>query len=879
MIKQLRTKNFGKLKDGTIELSDVTVFEGNNEAGKTTLFDAILTGLCRPKGNTQTGKSIKNRYGESFEIEIYDQNGQEISGTFPDETEFLNLYAIRSGDVFLSAKSGDNWVSEVQSRLFTGGIDPAKIIQDLESQSSDHKNKQYNKEIQALESDLENFERRLQEKRLTREDILTEGEKISGLDDQIKEISEQISKTYNEASRIKVALEFQEKIRNKNKTGQILLAMKLEAKLASEISSGAVFKEDSIKEIDSLQKEMFRIQKELSNSKARYEMLLKEFGKEIPGNEELAGLETELERNSLYKNDLTGELDSIIKNRELVNDEIKALRIRIEAYDGEISRKKAQLNDKKAGLGELEKRTGEAGKVIKEINDFFLRPHNVIIHTWNKLLLIPGIMLLVLSPILFNVYLIAGIASAITAIILLIMSRKSEIQKDVSDEIDFVSQQKEHWRLNLDDSLENTDSIEGIRSVLSSIKAAGKNASEDISALEAEIASIERESGEMESSLRRCSLKSSGIEKELSDWMLRQRVRSRDEYIGKLKGYTDLFIKTNEIKNDRIRFQTRKKELEASIQSLEKELEEKKMENETWLSEHGVGERDEYNNRVLMMEQTKAELKKVREQISSYRKDPLKLRLESEALLNELSQQGIPDEGLGEDEIKRMRTSLEEFSARLDSLKQTRTEKEKERLEKAGEIRGSLGTLPDEILSLERQIHYSGKKIHQLRLKKSAAKKAIEIFSNIAQDSALMYENLSDDVSGIFSEILGTQGQSVKIGTIAIKPEAMNDSLKASDKYGIIRSIDVLSSGTRDVLYFALRLALSKKNSRGCKSLFLDEPFLTLDEERIKSAVKFLRLFQEETKWQIIFFTKEKALKSAVQKEFPEAIVQRAENL
>ena len=58
MIKELRLKSFGKFRDAAFAFSPVTVFAGDNESGKTTIFDAIFCSACsRPATNSIAGIS------------------------------------------------------------------------------------------------------------------------------------------------------------------------------------------------------------------------------------------------------------------------------------------------------------------------------------------------------------------------------------------------------------------------------------------------------------------------------------------------------------------------------------------------------------------------------------------------------------------------------------------------------------------------------------------------------------------------------------------------------------------------------------------------------------------------------------------------------
>ena len=46
VLSRLTLQKFGKFVDKAFDFSDITVFRGDNETGKTTLFDAISVALC-----------------------------------------------------------------------------------------------------------------------------------------------------------------------------------------------------------------------------------------------------------------------------------------------------------------------------------------------------------------------------------------------------------------------------------------------------------------------------------------------------------------------------------------------------------------------------------------------------------------------------------------------------------------------------------------------------------------------------------------------------------------------------------------------------------------------------------------------------------------
>ncbi len=146
MIRELKIRSFGRFKNTSFSMDRITLFHGRNESGKTTIFDAIFTELCKPKATKKQGRRIRKRYGDYTEVEVI-FSGQPVT---IDEDEFLNLYAVHSGNMNLDLKSNSSWTEKIKADLFTGGIDPAKISRELANLASTSNTLKHNKELNSL---------------------------------------------------------------------------------------------------------------------------------------------------------------------------------------------------------------------------------------------------------------------------------------------------------------------------------------------------------------------------------------------------------------------------------------------------------------------------------------------------------------------------------------------------------------------------------------------------------------------------------------------------------------------------------------------------------------------------------------------------------
>jgi DNA sulfur modification protein DndD len=99
MIEKILVESFGLFEKRDFALSDSTVFYGPNEAGKTTLFDALFTRLCKIPKRGDYVRDIYQRHGDRMNAEILPKEHEESF----EVDEFKNLYSIRSGDLLTLA--------------------------------------------------------------------------------------------------------------------------------------------------------------------------------------------------------------------------------------------------------------------------------------------------------------------------------------------------------------------------------------------------------------------------------------------------------------------------------------------------------------------------------------------------------------------------------------------------------------------------------------------------------------------------------------------------------------------------------------------------------------------------------------------------------
>lgn len=144
-----------------------------------------------------------------------------------------------------------------------------------------------------------------------------------------------------------------------------------------------------------------------------------------------------------------------------------------------------------------------------------------------------------------------------------------------------------------------------------------------------------------------------------------------------------------------------------------------------------------------------------------------------------------------------------------------------------------------------------------------ATRKVLQILDQIETEQASVFQRLSMQVRDEFGEVF-LPFQEIHVEGFS------SESMFLPDVGGETRSLVFLSRGTQDIFYLALRLFLGKQmwDDNHVPGFFIfDEPFASLDKERMGIALQMLKRFQEKYQWQYIFFTKDEQLVQMIQEE------------
>ena len=134
----LKLNKFGKFKNQSFKISDgITLFYGENESGKTTIFDSLMLLFSENKRVSAFSKQIKLRYGNDIEI----SSEPKISDNLKLHPQsYNNLYAIRQSEIIFemsdSKKDSKDWESEIKKKLFSSDIDIGKMVSEIKAEYS-----------------------------------------------------------------------------------------------------------------------------------------------------------------------------------------------------------------------------------------------------------------------------------------------------------------------------------------------------------------------------------------------------------------------------------------------------------------------------------------------------------------------------------------------------------------------------------------------------------------------------------------------------------------------------------------------------------------------------------------------------------------------
>lgn len=314
----------------------------------------------------------------------------------------------------------------------------------------------------------------------------------------------------------------------------------------------------------------------------------------------------------------------------------------------------------------------------------------------------------------------------------------------------------------------------------------------------------------------------------------------------------------------------RARDAESGARNLEEKRSETEALYEGWLSEHRVASAGEATRRGQERKGLEQRRDLLREHLEPWQEElgirdlgvlqeELRAQLGS---LDALSTQAVVDDS----DLPNLRRRLGELEAEEQNLKEEIQLLETQEMSKRATYSEVFAGLPEQILSIERELEATEARIEELDRRRRSSAIASRIFEGLAADATIQLEGLAEELGAAYRGITGSEAL-VVLESIDAKEAS------AVDAGGVTRNMADLSQGTKDVLMWTFRVAMAKKARSEPAIFVLDDPFLSVDKGRIGKCLLLLRESLVAEGWQVVLLTKDRSLAEAAAKLHPESVL------
>lgn len=273
----LNLNKFGKFKNKSFEISDkLTLFYGENESGKTTIFDSLMLLFSENKKTSSFAKQIKLRYGDNIDINTVPEIDESIK-LHPQS--YNNLYSIRQSEIIFemsdSKKDSKDWESEIKKKLFASDIDVGKIISEVKAESA-------GKSQNAIPAQLKNLKYRNEEIKEELNNLyrkanteVNKKDKLKELDELLKESNNILKDKVNEYNKLISIREEKNKAKEKSSLLNINTMIHEFNKKDKFIKDNIHLKDDHSKKINDMTNKIDECERKIASLKGKAELLQK----------------------------------------------------------------------------------------------------------------------------------------------------------------------------------------------------------------------------------------------------------------------------------------------------------------------------------------------------------------------------------------------------------------------------------------------------------------------------------------------------------------------------------------------------------------------------------------------------------------------------